>query len=137
MPTKFIKDEIFADEEKGVLQTWPTGAGVDFNAGVALQKSIPDSMRFASAMNNAKKSGDILIQPRAGVALIDEHIRLLKGLETDGGADLLPTTIDAYTRQNRYAEAQKGIDKSVAAGTSLLNGFPAVNHGVDGCRKVT
>ena len=25
----------------------------------------------------------------------------------------------------------------MAAGTSLLNGFPAVNHGVDGCRRVT
>ncbi len=46
------------------------------------------------------------------MALIDEHIRLLKYLETEGEADLLPTTIDAYTRQNRYAEAAKGIEKS-------------------------
>ncbi|MBL8027402.1 MAG: methylaspartate mutase subunit E [Fibrobacteres bacterium] len=137
MATKFLNEQVFAEEEKAVLQSWPTGAAVDFKAGVALQRAIPDSMRFAAAMNNAKKNGETLIQPRAGVALIDEHIRLLKGLETDGGADLLPTTIDAYTRQNRYAEAQKGIDKSVAAGTSLLNGFPAVNHGVEGCRRVT
>ena len=73
----------------------------------------------------------MLVQPRAGVALIDEHIGLLKYLETEGEADLLPTTIDAYTRQNRYAEAAKGIEKSITSGTSMLNGFPAVNHGVE------
>jgi methylaspartate mutase epsilon subunit len=57
-------------------------------------------------------------------------------IDTEGGADLLPTTIDAYTRQNRYKEAQNGIDKSREAGKSLLNGFPAVNHGLLACRKV-
>ena len=49
---------------------------------------------------------------------------------------LLPTTIDAYTRLNKYTEAQTGIEKSIAAGHSLLNGFPAVNHGLAACRKV-
>ncbi|HSR04780.1 MAG TPA: methylaspartate mutase subunit E, partial [Proteiniclasticum sp.] len=41
-----------------------------------------------------------------------------------------------YTRQNRYNECQVGIDESLKAGRSLLNGFPAVNHGVKGCREV-
>ena len=71
------------------------------------------------------------------MALVDQHIQLLRYLESEGGADLLPTTIDAYTRQNRYEEAAKGIEKSRAAGHSLLNGFPAVNHGIEGCRRVT
>jgi methylaspartate mutase epsilon subunit len=44
--------------------------------------------------------------------------------------DLLPSTIDAYTRLNHYEKAAEGIERSVAAGTSLLNGFPAVNHGL-------
>ena len=60
--------------------------------------------------------GRLLLQPRAGVALLAEHAKLLKYLETEGGADLLPTTIDAYTRQNRYEEAAKGIEKSTGAG---------------------
>jgi methylaspartate mutase epsilon subunit len=50
---------------------------------------------------------------------------------------LLPTTIDSYTRHNRYKEAETGIEESRIAGRSLLNGFPAVNHGVLACRKVT
>jgi len=127
----------FLTQRKAVLETWPTGKDVDLEEGLRFQRGIPESKNFARAMNKAKKAGRTLIQPRAGVALIDDHIRLLRYLETEGTADLLPTTIDAYTRQNRYEEAAVGIEKSVAAGHSLLNGFPAVNHGLNGCRRVT
>ncbi len=120
-----------------VLSSWPTGAEVDLDEAFAWQAKIPAAKRFSTAMRAARDARRVLTQPRAGVALIDEHIRLLKYLETEGEADLLPTTIDAYTRQNRYEEAARGIEKSVNAGTSLLNGFPAVNHGVAGCRRVT
>lgn len=71
-----------------------------------------------------------------GVALIPEHIKLLTYLQDNGEADLLPTTIDSYTRQNRYEEAENGIKESQRLGRSLLNGFPAVNHGVAGCRML-
>ncbi len=127
-------DEFHAARQE-VLASWPTGTGVDLEEALRYQRAMPADRRFAEALRNAR--GRLLIQPRAGVALIEEHIRLLKYLETEGEADLLPTTIDAYTRQNRYAEAAKGIEKSLSAGTSMLNGFPAVNHGVDGCRRVT
>ncbi|MGA2362087.1 MAG: methylaspartate mutase subunit E [Candidatus Aminicenantales bacterium] len=119
-----------------VLATWPTGRGVRIEDGVRYHRTVPEEKRFSAVMKNAREKGLILLQPRAGVALVDEHIKLLRYLETEGEADLLPTTIDAYTRQNRYEEAQKGIEKSQGAGTSLLNGFPAVNHGLDGCRRV-
>ncbi len=118
------------------LATWPTGAGVKFEEGVRRQSAIPNAKRFSFAMHRARSEGHTLLQPRAGVALVEEHIKLLKYLETEGGADLLPTTIDAYTRLNRYEEAAKGIEKSISAGTSLLNGFPAVNYGVEGCMRV-
>jgi len=62
---------------------------------------------------------------------------LLQYLQTEGGADLLPTTIDSYTRQNRYQEAQRGIEESRREGRSMLNGFPAVNYGVAACRRLT
>lgn len=51
-------------------------------------------------------------------------------------ADLLPTTIDSYTRHNRYEEAEAGIKESIETGRSMLNGFPAVNYGVQVCRRV-
>ena len=132
---KWTEEEFFA-ERKEVLAQWPTGKNVDLEEAVEYLKSIPDSKNFAKKLVAAKKAGKTLAQPRAGVALLDEHIKLLQHLQNEGGADLLPSTIDAYTRQNRYDECERGIEQSLAAGRSLLNGFPAVNHGVEGCRKV-
>ena len=132
-----LSDDNFQKIREEVLQTWPTGKDVNFDEAVTYQKNIPTEKRFADKLWAAKESGRTLIQPRAGVALVDEHIALLQHLETEGGADLLPSTIDAKTRLNRYDEVQKGIDESIAKGRSMLNGFPAVNHGVALCRKVT
>lgn len=130
---KIEKKEYFHKREE-ILSTWPTGEGISIEEGVKYQHSLPDSKRFAKVLRDAVKEKKVLIQPRAGVALVDEHIELLKYLEEE--ADLLPTTIDAYTRLNKYEDAQKGIDKSRAAGHSLLNGFPAVNHGIEACRRI-
>ena len=67
---------------------------------------MPETKSFSRKLSQAKKERKTLIQPRAGVALIDEHIKLLQYLQDKGEADLLPTTIDSYTRQNRYEEAE-------------------------------
>lgn len=131
---KKLDDAIFGEIREEILKQWPTGSEVDFKEAIEYQKSIPNKKRFSNKLKKAKDKGDTLIQPRAGVALLNEHIELLKFLETEGEADLLPTTIDSYTRQNRYEEAEKGISESRTAGRSLLNGFPAVNQGVANCR---
>lgn len=129
-----IDEKEFLASRPEVLAGWPTGADVDLSEGVAFQQAIPPRKQFARQMADAAAEKRVLLQPRAGVALTDEHIELLKYLQ--GDCDLLPTTIDAYTRLNKYNEAQKGIEKSIAAGHSLLNGFPAVNHGLAACRRV-
>lgn len=126
--------EDFLRERAEVLQTWPTGKDVDFEDGVRYQLALPANKRFSTALAQAESDGRTLSQPRAGVALVDEHIKLLQFLEQS--CDLLPSTIDAYTRLNHYEKAAEGIARSVAAGTSLLNGFPAVNHGLAECRRV-
>lgn len=138
MDLKFKKwtEEYFFQQREEVLSTWPTGKDVDLKEAVDYLKQIPDEKNFAKKLEWADKEGLTMAQPRAGVALIDEHIKLLQHLQDEGGADFLPSTIDAYTRQNRYEEGERGIEESKAAGRSLLNGFPAVNHGVKGCRQV-
>lgn len=133
---KLSDDEFFKLREE-VLKTWETGKEVDFEEAVEYQKSIPQEKIFSSELQRAKEEGITLIQPRAGVAQWDEHVKLLQFLEDKGEADLLPTTIDSYTRHNRYKEAQVGIRESESSGRSMLNGFPAVNYGVKICRKVT
>ncbi|MCT8976469.1 methylaspartate mutase subunit E [Clostridium sp. CX1] len=129
-------DEEFFNMRKEVLAQWPTGSEVDLQEAIDYLKSIPEEKSFPAKLRKAKESGVTLAQPRAGVALIDEHIELLNHLQDEGEADLLPSTIDSYTRQNKYDECEIGIKESIAAGRSLLNGFPGVNHGVKGCRKV-
>lgn len=126
----------FLQMRQEVLNSWPTGQEVNLEEAIAYQSGIPVGRRFAEKLEKAKKDGITLAQPRAGVALVHEHIQLLRHLVEEGEADLLPTTIDSYTRQNRYQEAQSGIEESRSVGRSMLNGFPAVNHGVAACREV-
>ena len=132
-----LSDDNFFAERKEVLGHWHTGKSVNFDEAVEYQKSIPKAKRFGEKLSKAVTDGITLIQPRAGVALYDEHIKLLNFLETEGEADLLPTTVDSYTRLNRYNEAETGIERSKETGRSMLNGFPIVNYGVDICRQVT
>ena len=132
---KWTEEQFFSVREY-VLNQWPTGKEVDLKKAVDYLKQVPDHKNFSKKLIKAKEEGTTLAQPRAGVALINEHINLLTFLQNEGGADLLPSTIDSYTRQNRYDECEAGINESRAAGRSLLNGFPGVNHGVAGCKRV-
>ena len=131
-------EEEFLSVRKKVLASWKTGSDeeLNFENSIAYLKKIPDEKNFAKKLANAKKNGSrTLVQPRAGVPVISKHISLLQHLE-ESGADFLPSTIDSYTRQNRYVEAEKGIEESIREDRAMLNGFPAVNHGVHGCRMV-
>lgn len=132
---KWSEEDFFKVREE-VLSQWPTGKAVDLTKAIDFLNKVPDHKNFSKKLRKAKEEGVTLAQPRAGVALIDEHVELLEHLQNEGGADLLPSTIDSYTRQNRYDECEIGIKESIAAGRSLLNGFPAVNHGVEGCKRV-
>ncbi len=129
--------DAFEWQRKIVLGQWATGKDVSFDEAVKYQQAIPTEKRFSAKLLKAKNEGRTLIQPRAGVPLIENHIKLMQYLQNEGEADLLPTTIDSYTRLNRYEEAENGIRESAKQNMAMLNGFPAVNHGVAGCRRVT
>jgi len=118
-----------------VLAGWPAGGEVNLEEAVEFHLNLPPHKVAVAKLAMGKRDGVTFAQPRAGVPLIEDQIELLRFLEKSG-ADFLPTTIDSYTRQNRYPEAQKGLEESRAMGRSMLNGFPAVNHGVRGCRKL-
>ncbi len=133
---KRISDGEFERIRQEVLTQWPTGKDVNFEEAVEYHKSMPESRKFSKKLLDAKRNNRILVQPRAGVPVIEEHIKLMQYLEEHGEADLLPSTIDSYTRQNRYEEAENGISESLRLDRAMLNGFPAVNHGVAKCRQV-
>ena len=133
---KKLSNDVFFKERQEVLTQWPTGKDVDLEEAIAYHKAMPQSRSFSKKLLEAKAAGKTLVQPRAGVPVVEEHIKLLQYLEKEGEADLLPSTIDSYTRQNRYEEGENGIAESIRLGRAMMNGFPAVNHGVAKCRQV-
>ena len=133
---KRIPDSEFLALRNEVLTQWPTGKDVNLDEAVAYHKAMDESRIFSLKLIKAKKEKSTLVQPRAGVPVVEKHIELLQHLQDQGEADLLPTTIDSYTRQNRYKEAEGGINESLKLNRAMLNGFPAVNHGVQKCRQV-
>ena len=112
---------------------WHTGREVDFEEAVLFHDSLPPEKQFAPVLESADQP---LLQPRAGVPTLEAQIDLLRYLDEQGGADLLPTTIDSYTRDNEYEKAEEGLAASRNGEADELNGFPAVNHGVEDCRRL-
>ncbi len=133
---KRIPEGEFQSQRAEVLTQWPTGKDVNIEEAIAYHKAMPECRKFSKKLLDAKRDGRTLVQPRAGVPVVEEHIKLMQYLELEGEADLLPSTIDSYTRQNRYEEAENGISESLRLERAMLNGFPAVNHGVANCRRV-
>jgi len=119
-----------------VLASWPTGREVDLEEAVQYQRNLPQHKVLANLLAKAEEEDNILLVGHGGRALIEEHIQLLQAFQ-EAGSDYLPTGTDSHTRNNRYQEAERGIEESRRAGRSLLNGLPVVCHGVKNCRKVT
>lgn len=130
------EEQEFEKERKSVLSSWPTGYQIDFKEAVEYQRCLPEAKIATSKFMKARDEGVTLVQPRAGIAPLDAFINMLLVIQNDGGADLLPITVDSETRHQRYAKAEEGIKLSEKTGKSALNGFPIVNYGVTGCRKL-
>jgi len=132
-----IPEDAFMEMRSANLARWPTGAEVDLDEAAAYLKTLPDHKNLAWVTERAVAEGRCLTQPRGGFATLAQHKALLETLDRDGLADIVPTTTDSYTRNERFAEAQKGVEESERLGRSMLNGFPVVNAGVKTCRALT
>jgi methylaspartate mutase epsilon subunit len=130
-------DEDFLAERQKVLSLWPTGKEIDLEETADYLKRLPPEKQYARLIVEAEKEGRTLVQPRGGVALTDDHIALLRCLQEKGGADLLPTTTDTYTRNLKFQNAQRGMEESRRMGRSMLNGCPIVNHGFQAVRRIS
>ena len=87
---KRLTDEEFYKQREEVLGQWHTGKEVDLEEAVAYHKAMPESRDFSKKLLAAKRDKRTLVQPRAGVPVVEEHIKLMQYLEKNGEADLLP-----------------------------------------------
>ena len=125
-----IDDDTFAAMRRANLARWPSGADVDFDAAVALHKQLPRHKQLGWVMRQAVAERRCLTQPRGGFGTFDMQRALMVTLDREGLADIVPTTTDSYTRNEKWEQAQAGIDESERLGRSMLNGYPMVNYGV-------
>ena len=131
---ELIEDEYFESNRREVLESWETGLDardlMENAAFLVRQPSLPALQQHIGV------GGPPLIQPRSGVALVDEQIRLFQAFKS-AGAKVLSYQVDSLTRNNNYAGAEEAINESRASGLMTLNGFPVVNHGVRNLRRIS
>jgi methylaspartate mutase epsilon subunit len=129
-----LDEDMFASSRREVLEQWKTGSGARLlasNAQFLLRQPSFSRIQAQTRMGQ----GQMLVQPRSGVALIGEQMKLFKNFKR-AGVKVLSYQVDSLTRNNNYVGAEDGIRESRMSGTSTINGFPVVNHGVSGLRKI-
>jgi methylaspartate mutase epsilon subunit len=129
-----LDDKDFARERKGVLAEWPTGKEVDLDEAIAFHKSMPPGKVWSYRLKKAKEAGETLLITGMGHTTIEQQIKLLQTVEPV--ADILGTSPDSLTRAHHFDMITREIEKTKQSGISTLNGFPIVNHGVTGVRRV-
>lgn len=126
--------DAFYRDRREVLEHWSTGRGaasLEENAEfLGRQPSFPEAQAWVNAGRTP-----VLFQPRSGVPLVDEQIKLFNAFKSFG-VRVLSYQVDSLTRNNNYVGAEEAIRESCISGHSTINGFPVVNHGVPGLRKV-
>lgn len=135
-----VSDQLLDAEEfergrKEVLEHWRTGRDArDLTESAAFMSGQPSFPRAQHAVNAGR--APLLVQPRSGVPLVGEQIRLFNAFREAGGARVLSYQVDSLTRNNNYAGAEEAIRDSRASGAATLNGFPVVNHGSKRLRRI-
>ena len=72
----------------------------------------------------------------AGFTTLDQQTDLLLHLQNVGQVDVLFCIYDSFTRTGRFEHAEEVIKECEKTGKNLLNGFPIVNYGIQGNRKL-
>jgi methylaspartate mutase epsilon subunit len=117
-----------------VLGQWKTGKqAANLAENAAFLSSQPSFPAIQAEVNAGKRT--VLLQPRSGVASVQSQLQLFKAFSTMG-APVLSYQVDSFTRNNNYTGAQEAIRESFLSRTSLLNGFPVINHGVSDLRRI-
>ena len=133
---KKIDEDDFLKQRKQILAMWPTGKDVDLDEAISYQKSMPPHKNLVNRLVDAKKTGQTLFHNLAGFTTLDQQTDLLLHLQNIGQVDVLFCIYDSFTRTGRFEHAEEVIKECEKTGKNLLNGFPIVNYGIQGNRKL-
>ena len=130
----FETEDKFEKLRKEILLSWPTGKGVSYE--IAKQNHKGTTNMDQLLWNTRIRKLNPLVQPRTGVAGLEEQYNLFNALIVRG-IDIASIQLDAASRRLYFDKAQEGLEKSISLGTSTLNGFPVPIHGVNGVKKLS
>lgn len=136
MRNKRMDEDEFRQQRQEVLVQWLTGKEVDIDEAIEFQRGLPPHKVWTKKLLDAKQKGDIFPITGMGKATLDQQIELLRYVQNEGQADVLGTSVDSFSRVGNFEAAERGMRESEKTGKSLLNGFPVVNHGVKGVRRL-
>ncbi len=139
---RLTDEEFFHIRNTEVLPQWETGKDIaDLNECFAAAKELSVGLgrNYAIHNRNARDKNVHNIQPQFGQATTDFMIEGMSFVEQN--SPMVPTGAwnifsDSYTRKNNYKMAQVGIERSLAEGVTMLNGWPIVNFGVEEARRI-
>ena len=121
------------DDRRIVLQEWHTGKNL---------LSVNNKWKPAGKLSldnllwkNKCLKGNTLLQPRTGVANLEDQILLLRYLERHG-SDISSVQLDAASRSKKYGKASLGREMSKSRRNSVLNGFPLPVYEIDELTKM-
>ncbi len=129
-----LGDREFGELRKSVLSSWHTGEEV-WNTDVAANHIHPGKNMHLRMMAHKAREARPLVQPRTGVAHIEDEIGILLYLR-EQGLDISSIQLDAASRKNFYHKAREGVRLSKKGKTSFLNGYPVPVHGVGGVERI-
>jgi methylaspartate mutase epsilon subunit len=133
-------EEFFQIRDGEVLNQWETGKDLhDLDECIAAAGEVSAGNNYAEQLLRAKLEGVHLLQPNFGRGLTEYMIEGMTFVEAD--SPLCPNGLwnvfsDSYTRKNNYKMAQVGLDRTRKEGTTMLNGWPIVNYGVEEARTI-
>lgn len=133
-------EDSFLAERAQALQEWPTGLEVDLDEAIAYHRALPAHKVQAKVLARAKAEGSMVIVPQLGQAALETMERIIRFVEGECGMgdwnDLWFWILDAYSRKKRFQAVEQAIAASRESGKNQLSGYPAVNHGVRGFRRL-
>jgi methylaspartate mutase epsilon subunit len=133
---KRLSDEEFFGQREKVLAYWPTGKDVDLDEAIEYHRNMPPNRVYANKLEEAKQAGVPLSYTYNGTPVLERQIELIRRVREEGGAGLLTTHVDSFTRQHYFEKAAEAVKESQRVGKAVLNGFPIPIHGVAACRKL-
>jgi len=129
-------DAYFEAQRQQVLSQWPTGKDVDLKEAAAFHYRMPKMKNASRKAMQLKRQGITGMCPSTGKDTLERHRDLLQYMHAEAGVDIVTTYIDSLTRNCKFDIAKQELNKAIQTGEARLNGFPVVEHGVEGNRAL-